>query len=352
MMNPVHVAELLKQTEADWVDLALTEQSTQVAESKMISSCGEIVDSMVKSSDGERSRVSSYFEQVCGVYDRDQERDEHGDKAHCQIFRSFLLKHMSDDSGWNRDRFDSTSACTDFWNASVSSYVTQAHAERAENARRDEEAKRIAAEKKAKEEEKKNEVEKKKRVAENERIAKHEAEMVKKMNAAKKDAKAAQAQKDIDLNKSSDAVGKGAASLKKTEATKETVQRSTGVVVNRSHWKSEGTALSIFANIEGSVKDCAGKVFSYLGGLTAGTTTMADTYTKENHAEPTNHSVYQSAAQKFQTKAVQQLRKMVENSVTSEEKRRGTIAQKVESIKQRIAGKFENVDTHAAVKYA
>lgn len=46
------------------VNLAVTEKSQTVAEKRMVSSCEDIMTSIVAASDGEKNKVEEYFQEV------------------------------------------------------------------------------------------------------------------------------------------------------------------------------------------------------------------------------------------------------------------------------------------------
>jgi len=340
-MNPGHVAELLKETQAEWVDLAMTEAKQEDAQSKMMSSCEEIIDAMVKSSEGEKSRVTSYFSEVCNTYDRKSDKASVQDKSRCSVFSDSIISHLSEDVEWNREAFKANSVCNDYWQKDVSAYAQQAQAERVEKAKAEEEAKVAAEQKKKAEAEAKIAAEKKKaedaRKAEATQRAEQEKKRAEKMKKAEEAAKAAEKAKVDHSKVATEATRKAAESIKKADATIADVKKSMPNLENVTK-KSGGDELNMVARLEEKAERFARKALSYVKNAVHGTTTMADDIAKENKMEPKNNSIYQTSRRyPIQEVSVQDVGKVA-------------VAEKVQSIKDRIAAKFAPEETVKAAE--
>lgn len=324
-LNPDRVAELLRQTEEEWVDFAVKEKNSQVAQSKMVASCGDIASSIIDASRGDKDRVEEYFREVCTQQD-----------GRCQSFASSVLKFMSDDAQMNREDFDKTKFCNSFWSGNIAMYAEKAAADRAAAAKtqQEEAARRLAAE-----------------VARKEAARKAEAERRVKVEAAKKAAAEKELQRKIAFSKAQ--VEKQLQKMEKEKAAKEKLAAErkaaaiphskpvTSPVPNQKSAPRSPLASSFtsaFSKFESTLTNTVSSLERRFLPARGGNT-MADIYTHGKEAEPLNHSVYQTSLAHSNMKAAGVVDDL-SNLHKARAEGKAEVARKVKAIKERIDAKF------------
>merc|ERR1719235_3131956 len=125
-MNPEAVAHILSSVEEKWITEAVafvkctsctgnatsctTDTSCQDDTLGVFKkSCQPVVKSLLQGSDGDKSNVAEYLQDVCG------QEELHGlKKSLCNNFASALSRVLTDDSLVNRDDLPVDSICSDF----------------------------------------------------------------------------------------------------------------------------------------------------------------------------------------------------------------------------------------------
>jgi len=162
-MNPEAVAHTLSAVEEKWMAEAVafvecnttdtTCQEDTMGEFKK--SCQPVVKSLLQGSDGDKSNVAEYLQDVCG------QEELHGlKKSLCNNFASALSRVLTDDSLVNRDDLPVDSICSDFL---IHGFLKDAAKDELAKAEKEkqEEAKKEAEEKAAQEAEEKKEADEK-----------------------------------------------------------------------------------------------------------------------------------------------------------------------------------------------
>jgi hypothetical protein len=90
---------MLADTENEWIEQAVIGMvqgapGEATAKKEMVSSCSELVGSIIKASEGEKERVEEYFGDVCSASKQPKR---------CTQFQDELLKFMTDDAERNRE---------------------------------------------------------------------------------------------------------------------------------------------------------------------------------------------------------------------------------------------------------
>jgi len=125
-MNPQEVSRLLGSVEEKWTREATASFAGDTDGSDafyhMEQSCFKVSKAIIDSSQGDRSSVSEYMDEVC-----EKSPTAKGVKALCEDFGVILLRYMSEDAGLNRENFDRKKFCKAVYSGKVSEFAEAAN---------------------------------------------------------------------------------------------------------------------------------------------------------------------------------------------------------------------------------
>ncbi|CAD7960602.1 unnamed protein product [Amoebophrya sp. A120] len=114
-LSPERVSELLSETQQEWISFAVDQdvkkEGTELAKSKMVTSCTDLVTDLVTASEGDKDRLQDYFQEVC---------QNDGSDSMCGRFTTGVMSVLSDDMELNRENERGFNGfCTNFWSTDI-----------------------------------------------------------------------------------------------------------------------------------------------------------------------------------------------------------------------------------------